>query len=59
MLALIAEGLTNARDRRAPGGERGDGEDARQPHLRQGRRARSRAGRGLRVLARARELGAE
>ena len=45
-------------DRRAPGGERGDGEDARQPHLRQGRGARPRAGRGLRVLARARELGA-
>ena len=49
VLGLIAEGLTNTRDRGAPGGQRGDREEPRQPHLRQDRRPRPRAGRRLRL----------
>ena len=52
VLALIAEGLHQRRDRRAARRQRRDGQEPRQPHLRQGRRPRPRAGRRLRVRER-------
>jgi len=42
------------RDRRAPGGQRGHGEEPRQPHAGEDRRAWPCPGRGLRVPARTR-----
>ena len=53
VLGLIASGLSNTEIARQLGGERGDGEDARQPPVRQGRAARPGPGRRVRLPARA------
>ena len=58
MLALIARGLSNREIAATPGGQRGDGQDAHQPRVRQDRRARPCPGRPLRLHARPRRLSA-